>query len=85
MVSGGAVLPQFFPLFVVATAIASVLVSVYNTCRRVQQVEAIAGQRPTNLLPPALLVVGFVLFPFVLAHIQRALNAAWRSDGDVLD
>lgn len=73
-----------FLAVVAVAAICWVLVSVYNTGRRVQRAEATAMAEPT-LLPPALLAAGFVAFPFVLRHIQRALNAAWRADGDLLD
>jgi len=85
MAIGGLVQMSGVPVLAVIAAAAAVVVSVYNTCGRVQRAEVLAGnQNATNMLPPALLIVGFVVFPVVLAHIQRAINMVWRSDGDVL-
>lgn len=70
---------------VLIIASACVLVSVYNTTVRVRRAEKVAGAADTNLLPPLLLVPAIVLFPFLLEHVQRAINAVWVSDGEVLD
>jgi hypothetical protein len=58
--------------------------SVYRTCQRVQRASRIAGA-PATLLPPAVLTIGFVAFPLVLAHLQRVINDIWQHAGDVVD
>lgn len=80
MVVGG-VLAATSPLI---TAVC-VLGSVYATARRVRRAAEVAGAEGREVLPPAVLAAGFVVFPLALAHLQRVLNAVYLHDGDLVD
>lgn len=72
-------------LVVAALTTGWVLVSVYNTGKRIQRAQSLAGVQRHRVGPPWLLVLGFPVFPLTLAHMQRAINATWQTDGELLD
>jgi hypothetical protein len=90
-------LPQAYPFATIATPRAWimtamvlistgwVLTSVFNMCRRVQRAAALARPDDRGVLHPPLVVAGFVVFPWALAHIQGEMNTVWARVGDGLD